>query len=107
MIGEIPLRVTLFVMHPGEGPPPDQVLVLDWLKKWDGVVTLTHHSTGGWEDCWDIEAPLIALREIPKRLFCLSDWATYPQTLTGPAHKGWRAHYDDGNGDVEQSPVDA
>jgi hypothetical protein len=86
-------------MHPDDGSPPDLVLVSGWLEKWKGTVSVKNYSTGGWEHCWDVESPLVALRDIPKRLFCLSDWANYPQQLQGPIHKSWATHFDDGKKD--------
>ena len=103
MVGERPLRVTIFVDHPGNGAPPELALVREWLKKWSGVVAEKSYSSGGAEHLWDVEGPLVAMRELPKYLFCLSKWATYPQPLQGPVHKSWSTHLDDGK-DLSGNP---
>jgi hypothetical protein len=103
VIGELPLRATLFVMDPDDERPPEFLLVQEWFKKWKGVVKEAHYSSGGWEHSWDVESPLIAMRELPKSLFCLSNWATYPQPLKGPVHKSWATHIDDGT-DIAGNP---
>ena len=107
MVGKPPLRATLFLMDPDDRPPPEFHLVQAWFEKWKGVVKEVHYSSGGWEHCWDVEGPLVAFRDIPKRLFCLSDWANYPQPLQGPVHKSWATHFDDGKGYAAQSRSDA
>ena len=96
MVGELPLRATLFADDPGETRSEPFRKVEAWLEKWREAVRIENYSSGGWQHCWDVEAPLGALKELPKRLFCFSDWATYPSPLGGAPHAAWASHYDDG-----------
>ena len=53
------------------------------------------YSTGGWEHIWDVDAPLEALQELPKSLFCSSAWAEYPSAIGGAVHPSWDTPFDD------------
>jgi hypothetical protein len=63
-----------------------------WLQKWTPSAILVKQS----EYTWQVEAPLVALTELPRRMFLLSDWATYPALPAGGVHDAWRDHFDDG-----------
>jgi hypothetical protein len=67
-------------------------LIEQWLKKWELVASLRNQD----EYCWDVEAPIAALQELPRRLFAVSDWSTYPLSIGGTEHPLWRDHFDDG-----------
>ena len=68
-------RATIFVNHPGDGPPPELLLVLEWFKRWEGKVRVADYSSGGWEHLWDVEGPTEAIDELPVELLCGSKWA--------------------------------
>jgi hypothetical protein len=99
--------VTLFALDPDDTPSEPRRKVEAWLTKWRDAARVANRSGGGWEHCWDVEAPLSALRELPKRLFCISDWATYPAPLDGPTHKAWESHFDDEKDNLGNPKSDA
>ena len=90
-----PWRITLFADHPGNDAT-DYLFVLAWLERWPNSVRVERCSTGGWEHVWDIEGPLEALKEVPKRFFCASAWADFPSSVGGVDHPAWATHLDDG-----------
>ncbi|QER39916.1 hypothetical protein F2A31_09385 [Acinetobacter suaedae] len=67
-------RITIFVMDADSSDDVDQVGA--WLEKWKDSVNVVDYSTGGWEHCWDIEATLDAVAEVPEQWLCCSEWAT-------------------------------
>ncbi len=67
-------KVTIYIDHLEDDS--DFVFMQEWLKKWKEVAKIVDYSTGGWEHCWDLEAPEEAVSEIPKDWHCASKWAT-------------------------------
>jgi hypothetical protein len=67
-------RITIYVDHVDSSADFERVEA--WLEKWKGRVTVADYSTGGWEHCWDLEAPSEAVAEIPEEWLCSSEWAT-------------------------------
>ncbi|WP_321349425.1 hypothetical protein [Halopseudomonas oceani] len=67
-------KVTIYIDHLDDDA--DFVFMKKWLAKWEVEVTIADYSTGGWEHCWDLEAPEEAIQEIPEDWLCASDWAT-------------------------------
>jgi hypothetical protein len=67
-------RVTVYVDHVESSADFDWVQ--NWLFKWEGKAKVAAYSSGGWEHCWDIEAPVEAIEELPVNWLCASEWAT-------------------------------
>lgn len=67
-------RITIYVDDVDSSA--DFERVDSWLEKWKERVTVADYSSGGWEHCWDIEAPSEAVAEIPEEWLCSSEWAT-------------------------------
>ena len=88
------MKSTIFADHPDRNSA-DFDLVRAWLERWRDSVRVADYSTGGWEHLWNVDAPLNALKELPKRFFCASEWAEYPSTIGGKDHPAWDAHLDD------------
>ena len=88
------VRCTLFADHPDDDSA-DVDAVLAWHERWGKSVKVVDYSTGGSEHLWNVEAPLNALQELPKRFFRSSAWAEYPSTLGGEPHPLWAVHPDD------------
>jgi len=84
-------RATLFG-EAGADFHMNAVLIEGWLKKWTPAASLAKQD----EYCWNVEAPLVALQELPRRLFMHSDWSTYPLSRDGVEHPDWQNHFDDG-----------
>jgi len=74
-------RITIYVDHIDSSTDFDHVRA--WLEKWKGKATVADYSSGGWEHCWDVEAPSEAVAEIPKEWLCASQWAT-PEIFDKP-----------------------
>jgi hypothetical protein len=89
------VRVTLFADH-SSGDATDFKFILAWIEKWRNDANVSDYSTGGWEHIWDVDASRDAIAEIPKRFFCMSEWANYPQPLGGAEDPFWSGHLDDG-----------
>ena len=70
-------RVTVFVVH--DENPADYEWVLRWLERWRSEARMVDYSSGGWEHSWDVEAPELAVAEVPERMLCTSKWATWPR----------------------------
>ena len=86
-------RATLY-MESSDDSAGDGALFDGWLRKWKPSAALAKTT----EYHWDVEAPLVALRELPRRMFTLSEWATYPAAQKGSIDPSWTDHYDDGRG---------
>jgi hypothetical protein len=84
-------RATLF-MESSDDPIADRTCIGGWLKEWGTSVALENET----EYTWEVEGPLVALRELPRRMFLHSSWATYPVSQTGAFHEQWASHFDDG-----------
>ena len=67
-------RITIYVDH--DDSSDDFDMVQAWLDKWKGQAIVSDYTTGGWEHCWDIEAPTEAVAEVPEDWLCASEWAT-------------------------------
>jgi hypothetical protein len=91
------MKSTLFADHPDDDSS-DFHLVRAWIERWSDSVTVVDYSTGGWEHLWNVDAPLAALKELPKRFFCQSAWADYPCVVGGDYHPAWESHPDDATG---------
>lgn len=70
-------RITIYIDH------LDSSLNFEWMRswlaKWCESVHVAKYSTGGWEHCWDLEAPIEAIAEIPEEWLCTSEWTTSEQ----------------------------
>ena len=79
-------------MESSDDPRSDRARIDRWLSQWGNAVLLDKET----EYTWELEAPLVALRELPRQMFITSDWATYPISPAGDAHEEWASHFDDG-----------
>jgi len=86
-------RASLY-METSDDPDADSALFDRWLNKWSPTALLVKTT----ESSWDVEAPLVALLDLPRRMFMTSEWATYPLAQTGAMHASWTEHFDDGRG---------
>ena len=66
-------RITIYIDH--DEDDSDYLFMQSWFEKWEGVVRIESHSTGGWEHIWNVEAPQHSVKEIPKDWLCASEWA--------------------------------
>ncbi|MBC6419496.1 MAG: hypothetical protein GDA44_12350 [Prochloron sp. SP5CPC1] len=66
-------RITVFIEHHDDDT--DFLFMESWIKKWADLIYIQDYSTGGWEHCWDLEAPAEAIEEIPEDWLCDSVWA--------------------------------
>lgn len=74
-------KITIFVMYVDSSEDFDRVEA--WLEKWKSFVIIDDYSSGGWEHCWDVEAPVEAIGEISEEWLCCSEWAT-PEIFIKP-----------------------
>jgi hypothetical protein len=81
-------------MESSEDYHQDLILIERWLERWATSATLAKDT----EYTWQVEAPLTALSELPRRMFIHTDWATYPISKAGVLHDAWNEHFDDGKG---------
>ena len=66
-------RVTIFIMHADNNA--DFIFMKAWFKKWESKIHIENYVSGGFEHCWDVEAPENAIDEIPEDWLCMSKWA--------------------------------
>jgi hypothetical protein len=84
-------RAYLYVDH-SDDPYSDGDAITRWAKKWgSSVVNVDAREYG-----YYIEAPIVALQELPKRLFSQGTGTTYPIRPDGVEHLAWSNHFDDG-----------
>ena len=84
-------RATLF-MESAEDFSQDPDLIEQWLKRWTPSASLVKET----EYTWEVEAPLAALAELPRRMFLDGEGNTYPFAQNGEVHPAWQNHFDDG-----------
>lgn len=66
------MKITIYVDD--DDDPSHYEWVVNWIEKWKNLVIVADYSTGGWEHCWDLEAPVEAIKEVPEEYLCESRW---------------------------------
>ena len=68
--------------------PDDVRVATDWFQKWGDQLTYKSDQKGCgccvlW---WDVEAPPLAIAEIPQHVRAATEWSPMPKLFTGRRH---------------------